>query len=118
MVELGGFVKLDKVKEENLEEVKKNNNLLAKTYLYAIKNEMFDAINTIDISKIDEVCYWLNYDSIVGKELEEEIELVRTGKIETSNSRSFRDACLYTGFIELASCFDNRNDVKKRVKRL
>ena len=117
MVELRGFTKLDKVKEEKQEETKLVNHLLAKDYVYAITNEMFESMKDLTIHKIDDVCYWLNYDGVIGRDKESMIETIKDGSIMTSHGRSFKEACAENGYLELSWSFDDRKS-KTKVKKL
>ena len=118
MIELRGFSDIEKVSESKKEEAKLNNYLLAKDYLFAMSNEMFDVINDLNISKIDKVCYWLNYDGSIGRDKESVIETIHDGSLLTRNNRTLRDACFDNGLLELAWQFDERNGIKRKVKKL
>ena len=116
MIELRGFDKIEEVKEQDRERTKLYNYLLAKDYLFAMTNEIFDAIKGLDKDRFDEVCYWINYDGIIGKEYERIIDSIKDGSFLTKKNRTFKEACKENNLEELANSFEKTN--KTKVKKL
>jgi len=118
MVELDGFAIIPEDIDGTEEELIAYNYCLAMDYYDAIKREDFDSIGNIESWIITEICYWLNYDGKIGKNIEEEIELISSGKILTDNGRTLADAIVAEQKDYLAGAFINVYDPDPRLVKL
>lgn len=111
---LGGFAEDPKDIDGNQRDFEAFNFCLAEEYFYALKAEDFDVVGEISYDLMENITHWLNYDGDINKNHVDEIKLLRTGKITTSNERTLMDAVIETHNANLAEIFIlNGNDDPK-----
>ena len=113
---LGGFAEDLTAIDGTEEDFNAFNYCLACDYCDAVIGEDFDGLGE-DLNDgvawhyiMSDVCYWLNYDGEIGKNLEEEFPKLYNGTVITYNNRTFIEACRHHGWHKLA---DDLSSIKK-----
>lgn len=91
-LELGGFAEYPGVIDGTEEEFNAFNFCLAEEYFNAMCDEDFELIGEVDTSLIRNIMHWLNYDGIINKNMEKEIEKIEKGTFLTDKNRTFIEA--------------------------
>lgn len=87
--ELGGFAEEPTDVDGDYESF---NFCLAEDYASSMVREDFESLGYIDYSLIDNITYWLNYDSKIGAKDADFISKIPSGEFVTSFGRTFGDA--------------------------
>lgn len=93
-IELGGFAENEDDIDGGYDEFVAFNCCLAYDYYWAFKNENFEAIGDISDDTMDQICYWLNYDGKIGKDIESDIDKIKSGKMITNYARTLAEAII------------------------
>ena len=119
IIELGGFALNENDIDGDYDEFISFNYCLASDYYYAFKNEDFDIIGDISDDTLDLICFWLNYDGKIGKDIIIDINNLKSGKMITNYGRTLADAIIDKKVNNLAFWFIvNGNDNVKLFELL
>ena len=92
--ELGGFAENETDIDGGYDEFIAFNYCLACDYYWALKNEDFEEIGDISDCTLDQICYWLNYDGKIGKDIESDISKIKNGTMITNYGRTLAEAII------------------------
>ena len=110
-IELGGFAIEEEDIDGDYDEFVAFNYCTACDYYWALKNEDFEVIGYISDETLDQICYWLNYNGKIGKNIESDIDKIKSGKMITNYGRTLAEAIIAKNSNYLAFWFIvNGND--------